>query len=167
MSPLPAFMPVDFFQGAPLSMQLQAPAEAAYAAGIAGASRHISPCSILQGAGGATSSANERCNRARERSSSEDKKGTGIEDALRELVARCVDRSSLWGDTEGWERRMRRRCFRDRLCRQAQDKYQPLVISYSSGSWPNFLRTPKWHARISQWVLKKVSEAASQRAGRH
>uniref|UniRef100_A0A7S2IPQ0 Uncharacterized protein n=1 Tax=Alexandrium andersonii TaxID=327968 RepID=A0A7S2IPQ0_9DINO len=92
----------------------------------------------------------------------------GNPDSLKEYVQICFLRSvhSLWSTLDDDERRLRRRCLRDRLCRQAQEKYWPVVSRGYAGSWSTFLHTPQGRTRIKQWVERKVSEVEGKRAGR-
>jgi len=85
--------------------------------------------------------------------------------ALKDFLQRCLYKnSSLWSNLDTDERRLRCRCLRDRLCRQAQEKYMQIVKTKYSGSWTACLRTPRGRERIAQWVERKVKSVAGQRA---
>lgn len=87
---------------------------------------------------------------------------------LKGFVQSCLCRNlqCLWPGLDQDERRLRRRCLRDRLCRQAQEKYWQVVSSGHAGAWAAYLRTPQGRARITQWVDRKVAEVEGKRANR-
>jgi hypothetical protein len=165
VSPPATLMLTDGPCRAPPTLQVQAPAEAG---NQLAANRSVPSSSILQSAGAATSDADDRCKRALARSSAEYNRGSGsnVDCTVRELVVRLVDHSSsssssLCGDIEGWERRIRRRRFRDRLCRQAQEKCRPLDVSTRHGQ-P--IRVPTFEAQAGSGSSDGATGSASWRS---
>lgn len=80
-----------------------------------------------------------------------------IRELLDLIFARLRYAPKLWLRCPEDERRLRRRCFRDQLCRQAQLKYTEQAISTSS-SWEAFLRTAQGSAQIARWADKRIRE---------
>lgn len=76
--------------------------------------------------------------------------------------------SQLWSELDSYERRLRQRCLRDRLSRQARDKYDSIVLGVGGGStgWSSYLRTHEGQKRINHWIDKKVAECLGKWAKR-
>lgn len=58
---------------------------------------------------------------------------------------------------DAYEAQLRRRCLRDRLCRQAQDKYQTAVMG-DGPTWLAYLKGARGKAHVEKWVDRKVDE---------
>jgi hypothetical protein len=64
----------------------------------------------------------------------------------------------LWTRLDQCERHLRRRCLRDRLCRQARLNHSSSIAA-DAAKWLSYLQTDKGKAKVGRWVDEKVAEA--------
>jgi len=82
----------------------------------------------------------------------------GLDVALQDFIYKLLAQNRcLWRELDSNERRMRRICLCDSLCRKAMHKYKEVVLA-KSDSWGEFLRSQSARLRIKDWVSTKVTE---------
>lgn len=84
---------------------------------------------------------------------------TLVEDHLNKGMS---EQKHMWTGIDSQERHLRRRCLRDRLSRQARQKYSADVGERDPKNWGAYWQTEKGRAHVERWIDDKVAEVSAK-----